>query len=186
MKKFICIPLLFRGVSEASSPSETIFPRLINRNAKSLSTVYRKVRKKCFSRQLMRVCNCVTTSKKKHCTTCSILYNCLSLFFSPFCPSHFPPSLPPSFLPPSLLLPSLSPSPSLSSLSLSPYLRLSPCLVVSISHQSSFKSGLSLGQWTWMILLIVIARLFRIGKRTSEPSRQEGGMQKNCQSQSLT
>ena len=38
------IPLLFRGVGEASSPSETIFPRLIGRNAEALLTVYRKVR----------------------------------------------------------------------------------------------------------------------------------------------
>ncbi len=43
MKKFINIPLLFRGVSEISSHSETIFHRLINRNAKSLLTVYKKV-----------------------------------------------------------------------------------------------------------------------------------------------
>lgn len=43
MKKFICIPLLFRGVSEASSPAETIFPGLIDKNPNSLLTVYRKV-----------------------------------------------------------------------------------------------------------------------------------------------
>ena len=35
---------MFRGVGEASSPRETIFPRLIGRNAQALLTVYRKVR----------------------------------------------------------------------------------------------------------------------------------------------
>ena len=47
MKKFINIPLLFRGVSDVISPNDTIFPRLINRNAKSLLTVYRKVKQYC-------------------------------------------------------------------------------------------------------------------------------------------
>ena len=45
MKKFICIPLHFRGVgdsSSSSSSSSTIFPRLIDRNASSFSTVYSK------------------------------------------------------------------------------------------------------------------------------------------------
>lgn len=43
MKKFICIPLFFRGVGEAASPADTIFPRMINRNAPGFSVVYRKV-----------------------------------------------------------------------------------------------------------------------------------------------
>ena len=45
MKKFICIPLHFRGVgidSSSSSSSSTIFPRVIDRNAPSFSTVYTK------------------------------------------------------------------------------------------------------------------------------------------------
>ena len=46
MKKFICIPLHFRGVgidsSSSSSSSTTIFPRVIDRNAPSFSTVYTK------------------------------------------------------------------------------------------------------------------------------------------------
>ena len=41
MKKFICIPLHFRGVGIDSS-SSTIFPRVIDRNAPSFSTVYTK------------------------------------------------------------------------------------------------------------------------------------------------
>jgi len=43
MKKFICIPLHFRGVGEASSVAHTIFPRMIARNAHGFSVVYRKV-----------------------------------------------------------------------------------------------------------------------------------------------
>lgn len=43
MKKFICIPLHFRGVGEASSAALTIFPRMISRNAGGFTTVYRKV-----------------------------------------------------------------------------------------------------------------------------------------------
>ena len=47
MKKFICIPLHFRGVgidssSSSSSSSTTIFPRVIDRNAPSFSIVYTK------------------------------------------------------------------------------------------------------------------------------------------------
>lgn len=43
MKKFICIPLHFRGVGiDSSSSSTTIFPRVIDRNAPSFSTVYTK------------------------------------------------------------------------------------------------------------------------------------------------
>ena len=42
MKKFICIPLHFRGVGIDSSSSSTIFPRVIDRNAPSFSTVYTK------------------------------------------------------------------------------------------------------------------------------------------------
>ena len=43
MKKFICIPLHFRGVGEASSVAHTIFPRMIARNAHGFSVVYGKV-----------------------------------------------------------------------------------------------------------------------------------------------
>ena len=43
MKKFMCIPLHFRGVGESGTPANTIFPRLIDRNASSFFTVYRKV-----------------------------------------------------------------------------------------------------------------------------------------------
>ncbi len=43
MKKFICIPLHFRGVGEGASASVTIFPRMISRNAAGFSVVYKKV-----------------------------------------------------------------------------------------------------------------------------------------------
>ena len=43
MKKFICIPLHFKGVGEATSAALTIFPRMISRNAAGFTTVYRKV-----------------------------------------------------------------------------------------------------------------------------------------------
>ena len=43
LKKFVCIPLHFRGVGEASSAALTIFPRMIGRNAHGFSVVYRKV-----------------------------------------------------------------------------------------------------------------------------------------------
>ena len=43
MKKFICIPLHFRGVGEATSASHTIFPRMISRNAARFSVIYKKV-----------------------------------------------------------------------------------------------------------------------------------------------
>lgn len=43
MKKFICIPLHFRGIGEATSAAATIFPRLIDRNASGFSVVYKKV-----------------------------------------------------------------------------------------------------------------------------------------------
>lgn len=42
MKKFICIPLHFKGVGESTSASSTIFPCLINRNSAGFSVVYRK------------------------------------------------------------------------------------------------------------------------------------------------
>ena len=47
MKKFMCIPLHFRGVGESGTPANTIFPRLIDRNASSFFTVYRKVEWSC-------------------------------------------------------------------------------------------------------------------------------------------
>ena len=43
LKKFVCIPLHFRGVGEASSAALTIFPRMIRRNAHGFSVVYKKV-----------------------------------------------------------------------------------------------------------------------------------------------
>ena len=47
MRRFIAIPLHFRGVGQGegqlSKPQQTIFPRMIDRNAKGLLTVYRKV-----------------------------------------------------------------------------------------------------------------------------------------------
>ena len=42
MKKFLCIPLHFRGVGDTSSAANTIFPRMISRNSKSFGTIYRK------------------------------------------------------------------------------------------------------------------------------------------------
>ena len=41
--RFISIPLHFRGVTEAASPAQTIFPRMVLRNSSGLSTVYHKV-----------------------------------------------------------------------------------------------------------------------------------------------
>ena len=48
LKKFVCIPLHFRGVGEegGGASHETIFPRLVSRNAAGLSTVYCKVRRR--------------------------------------------------------------------------------------------------------------------------------------------
>lgn len=43
MKKFICIPLHFRGVGESTSAALTIFPRMISRNAAGFTVVYKKV-----------------------------------------------------------------------------------------------------------------------------------------------
>ncbi|CAI8019648.1 Cytoplasmic dynein 2 heavy chain 1, partial [Geodia barretti] len=42
LRKFISIPLHFRGVTEAASPAQTIFPRMVLRNSSGLSTVYHK------------------------------------------------------------------------------------------------------------------------------------------------
>lgn len=44
MRKFVCIPLHFRGIGDSATATSTIFPRLINRNASGFSVVYRKVR----------------------------------------------------------------------------------------------------------------------------------------------
>jgi dynein heavy chain 2 len=41
MKKFICIPLQFRGVGDAASAAQTIFPWMINRNAADFSVIYK-------------------------------------------------------------------------------------------------------------------------------------------------
>ena len=47
MRRFITIPLHFRGVGQGEGqlgkPQQTIFPRMIDRNAKGLLAVYRKV-----------------------------------------------------------------------------------------------------------------------------------------------
>lgn len=47
MRRFITIPLHFRGMGQGEGqlgkPQQTIFPRMIDRNAKGLLTVYRKV-----------------------------------------------------------------------------------------------------------------------------------------------
>ena len=44
MKKFVCLPQHFRGVGESATAATTIFPRMIDRNATSFSTVYKKVK----------------------------------------------------------------------------------------------------------------------------------------------
>ena len=44
MKKFVCLPQHFRGVGESATAATTIFPRMIERNATSFSTVYKKVK----------------------------------------------------------------------------------------------------------------------------------------------
>lgn len=53
MRKFVCIPLHFRGIGEGASPSSTIFPRLINRNAEGFTVVYRKVEDRTYRAMLM-------------------------------------------------------------------------------------------------------------------------------------
>ena len=55
MRRFITIPLHFRGVGQGEGqlgkPQQTIFPRMIDRNAKGLLTVYRKVSGACWSEE---------------------------------------------------------------------------------------------------------------------------------------
>ena len=49
MKRFICIPLHFRGVGDTTSAAGTIFPAMIDRNAVSFFTVYKKVATSTFN-----------------------------------------------------------------------------------------------------------------------------------------
>ena len=73
MKKFMCIPLHFRGVGESGTPANTIFPRLIDCNASSFSTVYRKVEWSCCVIYVIHVlCTCMwRNEEKRDMNTCS-------------------------------------------------------------------------------------------------------------------
>ena len=61
--RFISIPLHFRGVTEAASPAQTIFPRMVLRNSSGLSTVYRKVWNiSRYSQAYVRKSTCILTT----------------------------------------------------------------------------------------------------------------------------